>query len=200
MLRFLNSMGNITVKRMGIVCCVSVLVILIAMIAVRRIIPSKTCTYGDTGEVYNNPMMGFAPNADYVEAVGNNTLVYVDVTWRELEPLEGVYDYEGIEEDNFLEMWRRLGKKVVFRFMCDEPSDVEHMDIPDWLYEKTGDGTFYDTGYGKGYSPNYANETFIEAHARAIENLGRRYGQDSFFCFIELGSVGHWGGMACKVR
>ena len=86
MLRFLNSMGNITVKRMGIVCCVSVLVILIAMIAVRRIIPSKTCTYGDTGEVYNNPMMGFAPNADYVEAVGNNTLVYVDVTWRELEP------------------------------------------------------------------------------------------------------------------
>ena len=38
-------MGNITVKRMGIVCCVSVLVILIAMIAVRRIIPSKTCTY-----------------------------------------------------------------------------------------------------------------------------------------------------------
>ena len=193
MLRFLNSMGNITVKRMGIVCCVSVLVILIAMIAVRRIIPSKTCTYGDTGEVYNNPMMGFAPNADYVEAVGNNTLVYVDVTWRELEPLEGVYDYERIEEDNFLEMWRRLGKKVVFRFMCDEPSDVEHMDIPDWLYEKTGDGTFYDTLYGKGYSPNYANETFIEAHARAIEALGRRYGQDSFFCFIELGSVGHWG-------
>ena len=41
MLRFLNSMENTTVKRMGIVCCVSVLVILIAMIAVRRLIRQK---------------------------------------------------------------------------------------------------------------------------------------------------------------
>lgn len=186
-------MGNIMVKRMVIAGGIVIFLILAALIAVRRINPSRTYTYGDTDEVYNNPMMGFAPNADYVKAVGDNTLVYVDVTWRELEPQEGVYDFDGIEENNFLEKWRSLGKNVVFRFVCDEPSDEAHMDIPDWLYEKTRDGTFYDTEYGRGYSPDYANETFIEYHEKAIEALGERYGGDSFFCFIELGSVGHWG-------
>ena len=31
------------------------------------------------------------------------------------------------------------------------------MDIPEWLYERTGDGVFYDTEYGKGYCPDYSN-------------------------------------------
>ena len=65
----------------------------------------------------------------------------------------------------------------MFRFVCDKPSDEAHRDIPDWLYEKTGgDGTAYDMDYGKGYSPNYDNETFIRAHERAIKALGERYG------------------------
>lgn len=193
MSRFLNLTGSTMVKKMWIAGCAVAVVILIVFIAVRNIVPAKIYTYDDTGEVYNNPMIGFAPNADYIEAVGDNTLVYVDVTWRELEPQEGVYDFDAIDEENYLEKWRALGKNVVFRFVCDEPSDEPHMDIPDWLYEKTGDGVFYDTEYGRGYSPDYANETFIEYHKRAIEALGERYGNDAFFCFIELGSVGHWG-------
>lgn len=150
-------------------------------------------TYPRTEEVFYNPGMGFAPNADYMDAVGENTLVYVDVTWRELEPEEGVYDFAGIAEENYLDRWRSDGKNVVFRFVCDNPSGEEHMDIPDWLYEKTGDGVFYDTEYGKGYSPDYRNETFIEYHRKAIEALGKEYGRDDFFCYIELGSLGHWG-------
>ena len=146
-----------------------------------------------TGEVLYNPMMGYAPDADYKEAVGDNTLVYVGVSWRELEPVEGQYDFARINEKNHLETWRKQGKNVVFRFYCDNPSEEKHMDIPDWLYEKTGDGTFYDTEYGKGYSPDYNNKVLIECHRRAIEALGKEYGQDHFFCFIELGSLGHWG-------
>lgn len=150
-------------------------------------------TYEKSEEVFKNPLMGYAPNADYIEAVGDNTLVYVEVKWRELEPEQGQYDFSAISEENNLERWREEGKNVVFRFVCDEPSDEEHMDIPDWLYELTGDGTFYDTSYGKGYSPDYNNEIFIDCHKKAIEALGKEYGQDSFFSYIELGSVGHWG-------
>lgn len=149
--------------------------------------------FEQTGKAFKNPMIGFAPNADYVEAVGDNTLVYVDVTWRELEPEEGAFAFADIAADNFLETWRAQGKKVVFRFVCDKPGKEAHLDIPDWLYEKTGDGTFYDCAYGKGYSPDYTNQTFIEYHKKAIEALGIEYGQDNFFCFIELGSLGHWG-------
>ena len=156
-------------------------------------IQRETYDFEPSEEVFCNPLMGFAPNADYVEAVGDNTLVYVDVTWRELEPEEGSYDFSGINESNYLDKWKSEGKRVVFRFICDVPDEEAHMDIPDWLYEKTGDGTFYDMVYGKGYSPNYSNETFIACHKRAIEELGAEYGQDDFFVYIELGSIGHWG-------
>lgn len=149
--------------------------------------------YEESTEVFYNPMQGFAPNADYVKAVGDNTLVYVDITWRELEPEEGQYNFSSVNEENYLDRWREEGKKAVFRFVCDVPSEEAHMDIPDWLYEKAGDGVFYDGAYGKGYSPDYNNEVFIEYHRKAIAALGREYGQDSFVCFVELGSVGHWG-------
>ncbi len=147
-------------------------------------------------EVLANPMTGFVPRADFCDAVigSGATLVYLDVTWREFEPQKGVYDFERIEVDNHLDEWRDQGKRVVFRFLCDLPGDDSHVDIPDWLYEETGgDGDWYDTSYGKGYSPNYNNEIFIERHREAIKALGAYYGGDDFFCYIELGSLGHWG-------
>lgn len=150
-------------------------------------------TYGKTQEILYNPMMGFAPSADNIKAVGRNTLVYVDITWREWEPAEGVYDPASVIQNNNLQRWRQEGKKAVLRFVCDVPGTEAHRDIPDWLYEKTGDGTCYDFAYGKGYSPNYQNQTFIEEHAEAVAALGKEFGQDSFFCFVELGSLGHWG-------
>ena len=153
----------------------------------------KEYFYDRVKEAFRNPMMGFVPRAEYVEAVGDNTLIYVDVTWRELEPEEGVYDFAKIAEDNYFSMWKSKGKKVVFRFVCDLPRREAHFDIPDWLYEKTGDGTIYDCEYGKGYSPNYENPLFIEYHKKAIEALGREYGQDTFICYVQFGSLGHWG-------
>jgi hypothetical protein len=145
-----------------------------------------------------NPMIGFAPRSDYYMLANsdmlNNTLVYVDITWRELEPRKGKFDFDLIEKENNLNEWRAMGKRVVFRFVCDIPGKVTHMDIPDWLYEETGkDGDWYDTEYGKGYSPNYNNEIFISTHKQAVEALGARYGKDDFFLYIELGSLGHWG-------
>ena len=145
-----------------------------------------------------NPMTGYAPKADYLELAQDEalkaTLVYVDVTWRQFEPQKGVYDFQTFEEKNHLDFWRTSGKRIVFRFVCDFPEEEEHMDIPDWLYEETNhDGDWYDCDYGKGYSPNYENAYFIERHRLAIEALGERYGKDDFFCFIELGSLGHWG-------
>ena len=100
--------------------------------------------FAKSGEILKNPVMGFAPEADYLEAAADNTLVYVDVSWRELEPSEGVFAFEAIEKANHLDEWRAAGKHVVFRFVCDLPGDEPHRDIPDWLYEKTKDGKDYD--------------------------------------------------------
>lgn len=181
-------------KRMVSIIVMIIFLLLAGMVMYQLFgIKRESYRYQPADKLQKNPMMGFTPNADYIDAVGDNTLVYVDVTWRELEPEEGHYDFDGIREANYLAKWREEGKKVVFRFVCDEPGNEPHMDIPDWLYEKTKDGTFYDCAYGKGYSPDYNNETLIAYHKKAIKALGEEFGQDSFFCFIELGSLGHWG-------
>lgn len=141
-----------------------------------------------------SPGMGYAPwaDADETEAM-ETTLVYVELRWAEWEPEEGVYDVDFVNDAFNLETYRAQGRQVVFRFICDEPGDTDHIDIPKWLYMKTQDGQHYDNDYGMGYSPNYANEAFIEAHANAIAALGRAFGGDDFFHYIELGSIGHWG-------
>lgn len=141
-----------------------------------------------------NPMTGFAPAADNHDRVGDSRLVYVDVTWREFEPEQGKYDFASLEASNHLDEWRVKGKQVVFRFLCDVPGESWHTDIPGWLYTATnGDGDWYSTEYGRGYSPNYANPMMIRLHRLAIQALGEHYGKDNFFCYIELGSLGHWG-------
>ncbi len=158
------------------------------------LIPKKTYFYSTKGDVLINPYIGYAVNAERLDLADSASLAYIDITWRELEPEEGVYDWEEILKLNNIEEWKRSGKHAVFRFICDYPSDETHRDIPDWLYEKTnGDGTDYDIEYGKGYSPNYANDTFVECHTRVMEEIGRVLGQDDFVSYVELGSLGHWG-------
>jgi len=155
---------------------------------------SKTVSFEQSGEVVVNPMTGFAPIAENTKVAEKYSLVYVDVTWRELEPEEGVFAFEEIDRSNHLERWRADGKRVVFRFVLDKPGSEAHMDIPDWLYEKTGGaGYAYDHEYGKGFSPDYTHPDVIEGHAKAIRALGAYYGKDDFFAYIELGSLGHWG-------
>lgn len=150
--------------------------------------------YKMTEEVFKNPLMGFVPRADFPEAVSDNTLVYVDITLRELEPEEGYFDFDTIERKNHLKIWRMQDKHAVLRLICDLPGVEEHLDIPDWLFKKThGDGAFYTNSYGKGYSPDYTNPLFINYHKLAVEALGSRYGSETFISFIELGSLGHWG-------
>ena len=153
--------------------------------------------YELSDEVLYNPLIGYAPNANTSDDVDVNidkaSLVYIEITWADFEPKKGEYDFDKIEEDNNLQKWRSAGKNAVLRFVCDNPTDTSHMDIPDWVYKMTKDGKKYDTSYGKGYCPDYSNEDFINAHNEAIKALGEYFSKDSFVRYVELGSLGHWG-------
>lgn len=154
-----------------------------------------------TQETVINPLIGWVPHASYLSEAEKYSMVYADMTWRELEPEEGVFAFEAIEQKKHLKRWREEGKHAVLRLVNDYPRPAAHMDIPDWLYEKTGkDGTFYDHAYGKGYSPNYANSVFIEHHKKAVEALGGWFGKDAFVSYVQLGSLGHWGEWHVKLK
>lgn len=154
----------------------------------------NTKEYEPSDEAFGNPLMGYAPCAWNAEVREDVSLLYMDITWAELEPEEGQYNWEGIEKENQLERWREEGKHIVLRFVCDVPGSETHMDIPEWLYEKTNHaGTWYDVSFGKGFAPDYSNEIFISCHQKAVEAMGEHLGQDGLISYIELGSLGHWG-------
>lgn len=191
-------MSNITGSIMGKRIMSAMIVIVLAAVSafwVLKNVMTLQAVYEDENqeEILYNPLMGYAPRAGSTKAVGENTLVYIDVLWSEIEPQRGVYDFEALYEKNHILKYKTDGKKAVFRLVCDLPGSEEHMDIPQWLYDITGDGSFYDISYGKGYSPNYANETFIQAHNELLNAISKEFSQDNFIAYIELGSIGHWG-------
>ena len=150
--------------------------------------------YKESQAAFGNPLMGYAPSAWYNEVSEDISLLYMDSTWAELEPEEGVYNWASIDEENQISRWRKEGKHLVFRFVCDIPGEEAHMDIPEWLYEKSGKaGKWYDGEYGKGFAPDYNNPTIISCHEQAVKALGEHFGQDGLISYVELGSLGHWG-------
>ena len=140
-------------KRYLVLLVFGLLVIIAA--GVWMVFGRKTQIYEKTEEIFGNPLMGYAPCA-WEETIGEDiSLLYMDITWAELEPEEGKYDWEKIERENQTDRWREEGKHLVLRFVCDIPGEEKHMDIPQWLYDKTDHaGTWYDMEYGKGYAPD----------------------------------------------
>ena len=150
--------------------------------------------YKESQAAFGNPLMGYVPSAWYNEVSEDISLLYMDITWAELEPEEGVYNWASIDEENQISRWRKEGKHLVLRFVCDIPGDEEHMDIPEWLYEKSGKaGKWYDGEYGKGFAPDYNNPTIISCHKKVVRAIGEHFGQDGLISYVELGSLGHWG-------
>lgn len=142
-----------------------------------------------------NPLKGWAPWSTSWEEEGfSSTLAFVLVPWRELEPSRGTFAFKDVERDYGLDELSRSHTRWILRVVCDYPGEEYHLDIPEWLYEETGaNGTWYDSEYGKGYSPDYEDPAFLAAHGRLLDALGEQYGSDPLLFAVQLGSLGHWG-------
>ena len=165
-----------------------------AMVITGLNMPSdQVFAYDATDEVLTVPYAGFAPSGEDEDLCANTSLVYVEVTLKEIEPEEGVFDFTEIEETYHIQKWKAMGRHMVLRLILDRPGNTAHRDIPDWLYEQTGDGTDYDNAYGKGYCPDYTNSILIAAHRKAVAALAAWAEEDDFAAYVEIGSLGHWG-------
>ncbi len=145
--------------------------------------------------VLTSALSGVAIPAD-VEPSGaqDACLVYARLTWRELEPERGTFDFDRFERENHFEAWRALGARVIINFCMDVPGAQAHIDVPDWLYEAMdGAGETYETNGLRGFSPDYSAYLLRESHREALEQLGKRYDGDGFVLAVEVGSVGHNG-------
>ena len=186
----MNNVGKILL----IVIIAVLVVVLILKLVLKGGPVDPLFKFEESEEHFYNPLMGFAPQASYERLAEENTLVYIEVLWRNFEPEEGVYNYKAIEEASNLAKWREQGKHGVLRFICDTPTNEAHIDIPQWLYDKIdGDGYHYNKYDHMGFSPQYKNEIFIEYHKKAIEKLAEYFNKDTFLSYVQLGSLGHYG-------
>lgn len=159
-------------------------------------ITESTVSYNpiEISSVLNNPYMGWAPWASGGPYQQPHRLVYINATWRELEPEKGNYAFSTLESRNKFSYWDSKGVKIILRINMDYPGSTSHKDIPEWLYnEINGDGTWYDIDWGKGFSPNYNNPKLIEYHEELIAALALRYNNDNRLPMIAVGSLGQWG-------
>ena len=88
------------IKKRAILCLAVILtVVLAAGVEMFWLSRQKTVKeYKESQAVFGNPLMGYARNAWYDKVSEDISLLYMDITWAELEPEEGVYDWEAIEK------------------------------------------------------------------------------------------------------
>lgn len=167
---------------------------LAAVSLLRLRIPLASAEIDPSDKPVTNPMKGLAAWGENYRRDPYVAFAYVPVSWSELEPRQGEYDFAALEERCRFARWRADGVRLILRLVCDTPTGERHMDIPRWLYDAMdGAGTWYDGEYGQGFSPDYENEVFREAHRALIAALEQRYADDPQLAFVELGSLGHWG-------
>lgn len=147
-------------------------------------------------DVTNNPLMGYAPYGRWEQNLGEIpfNLVYCDMRWKEVQDKdENKYDWEKWEKLSLYQYWKNKGKHCVFRLLLDEPSNKAHYDVPTFIYKDKTMGKAYSHDYGKGWSPYYENQKFIDKLKVFVDKIVERYGNDPFISYIQLGVVGHWG-------
>lgn len=188
---------KLTIKTMLKVTILAIIISTMSFLINPNEVSASAYTYypQEIEDVLNNPYMGWAPFAKEGPYSQPHSLVYTYVSWKEIEPVKGVFNWNIIETDNKFDYWHNNGKKVILRIVSDYPRASSHTDIPDWLYnEMSQDGTSYNSSdIGQGFSPNYNNSIFGANHQRLLKALAERYDNDPRVAFIQLGSLGHWG-------
>ncbi|EJO5347339.1 DUF4832 domain-containing protein [Clostridium botulinum] len=153
----------------------------------------KINEFKESNRVITNPYMGLVMDATSESAEEPFSTVYAGISWRELEPQKGKFNFDAVEKKIRYKHWKK-DKSYVIRVYMDYPSSKKHMDIPDWLYKEIkGKGVWYDKDGNKGFAPEYNNPVLINYHSKLIKALGKRYNKDKSVVFVEIGSIGQWG-------
>ena len=110
--------------------------------------------------------------------------------WVELEPQEGVYNWDLI--DSHLARARENGQTLEFRVMLEYPAAFK-VGIPQWLVDKGVNMRWTNCEDHDYYSPDLEDPIIKEYHIKLIQALGERYDGHPDLGSVDIGSVGLWG-------
>ena len=165
----------------------------------------------DAETLYANPGMGWQTfyepaNWDADLAGLPSATMYWRFGWHELEPQEGNFDFNFLEDK--LLRGRNAGQRLAWRMMVlaseSESSAPPLGYAPLWLKDKGVSGYIYYhdanendrqdlTSESELWAPDLADPLAKFYHDRLVAELGRRYARHPFMDLLDLGSVGLWG-------
>jgi len=137
----------------------------------------------------DNPLKGYCLYTNAGKIHRPYSMVFQYVSWKELEPIEGMYAFEAWERKKWAHP-RAIGKHVVLRVYVDYPT--KSSGLPDWLRAKGVTEKVY-MAHGGGKSPDYNHPQMVLALERLIAAMGKRYNTHPRVAFIQLGLLGFWG-------
>jgi len=128
------------------------------------------------------------------------SVVYFRVTWDEIEPEEGRYEWRLI--DDIIAAWKPRGVTVALRVMTTNAHSKGYYTSPKWLFDAGCKSHDYTVGGDDPTSggtriariePDYADPLYLEKHGAFLKALGERYDGRSEVEFLDIGSYGIWG-------
>ena len=115
---------------------------------------------------------------------------YMRWTWGDLEPAEGQYAFEMIDE--WLLRCRQANQTLAFRVMLSWPG--HEGTIPQWLLDKGIKYTYSECPEeGAHYEVDLEEPLVKELHEKLIRALGNKYDGHPDLALVDIGSVGLWG-------
>lgn len=158
--------------------------------------PQKIVTFAASDVLLSNPFMGWqscdkaAPNTNWPSQSS-----YCKFYWRDLEPKEGVYNFNNIVFQ--INEAKRRGQLFFFRVMISD----ERTSAPAWLKNKGCKGVTYtcspdDSPTGPQWTPDYADPMFLAWHLKLLKALYAHLEINNLLQYVEgidIGSVGLWG-------
>jgi hypothetical protein len=128
------------------------------------------------------------------------SLGYTRYRWGNLEPQEGVYKWEIIDQD--IAAWAAAGKDFAFGVTCASSHANDFWVSPKWVFDA---GAKYDTfdlqdpklrttgTPGKKLVPVFDDPIFLQKLERFVKALAARYDGNPRVAFIDIRSYGNWG-------
>lgn len=134
------------------------------------------------------------------EVLAMVSLGYSRFVWGEIEPEEGIYHWEIIE--NAIKSWSDAGKQFAFGVMCASSHSKNFWTTPKWVFDA---GAKYDTfelkeiklttqgNPGRKLVPVFDDPVFLTKLKKFVQALATRYDGNPNIAFIDIRSYGNWG-------
>lgn len=156
-------------------------------VTIQYVAETQTIAFGSAPGPIENPLKGWVYQLPY----DGGSLAFKYVSWKELEPSDGYFDFSAVERG--LTSGTASAKHIVFRIYLDYPG-IE-TGVPSWVSGLGVSLIPYSSDFdGKGgLTPDYNNPQMVSRLVRLIEKLGERYDGDPRVAFVQIGIMGQYG-------